>query len=149
MIIKSYSDSGNKDGSGSFWRADLNLAEEIEETEECNLDKMPLPATPATSAIVFDYNGTARNGSLQGVRTNGELNNGVSMTNADWILLIRGKLAGNQNVIGPFRLTKATDVAGYIPQETVYIYINRFKWAYNRNSVHEITYTIDYFVGDD
>lgn len=147
MIIKSNTDSGDKDGGGSFWQIDFTTLDEVEEDETANLDHVPLSTMAAENALVFDYNGMGRKGSFAGSRVDGDTNGAGAMTNAAWILLIRGKMTGRQNLLGPYRLVKSSSPTSYYPQETKYIYINRFKWRYKTKGINVIEYNVDYIIG--
>lgn len=145
--LKSYSDSGNKDNSSGFWQIDFTTVEEIQESEDSNLDQMVIPMQEAEQAMVFDFQGSGRKISMSGSRIDGDLNDGSPMTNADWILMIRNLMKGKQNLIGPFRLTKVWTPASYMPQETVTCYIDKFKWRYSVGGVNEITWDLSLLVG--
>lgn len=147
MVIKSNLDNGDAGPTGTYWQIDFTTVDQVEEGDDCNLDQMPIPMSPSTGAMVFDYLGSVRKGSFSGSRVDGDLNNGVAMSNADWITLIRGRLSGSQNLYGPYRLVKTSAPATRYPQETNYIYISRFKWRYETGGINVITYDLEYMLG--
>lgn len=147
ITLKSNTDTGDRDGTGSYWQIDFNLVDMIDETDTANLKQLTIARRPATQAIVDDYDGTGRTININGSRVNGELNNGVSMTNAAWILLIRERLNGMQRSKGPFRLVKTSSPAAYIPQETTTCYINKFRWQYLSSHADTILWDLQLTVG--
>lgn len=147
IILKSYNDSGDKNG-GSYWQIDFTNISSISEPEDAGLDQSPTPMMDSTKALIFDFLGSTRRVTISGTRGNGDLNDGVAMSNSDWILAIRSKMNGQQGITGPFRLVKQFENSEYWPNETVYCAIASFSPSMAAGVPTEISYSLELLVGE-
>ena len=148
ITLKSYNDSGSRDGVDGYWRIDFNVADDIGEEIDAQLDNSGMPMTTPDQSLIFDFTGPIKKISFSGERVDGDINNSVSTTNAAWIALIEARLNGQQNSRGPFRYSKSSDPTSRFPQTSnVPCFIAKFSWRYSSKSVNTISFGLDLWVG--